>query len=58
VGGKIFAFTICLTHIFIGATKFGAAQKKFGGHCPRMLPRGYGPALVVTQMTKFYRFWY
>jgi len=36
LGGKIFAFTVCLKHFFLGATKCG-------GHCHRMPPRGYGP---------------
>jgi len=37
-GSKIFAFTICLEQIFMGATKFGGAQKKFGGPLPPNAP--------------------
>jgi len=37
-----FVFVICLREIFLGATKFG-------GHCPRMPPRGYGPGLTVEK---------
>jgi len=35
-GGKIFVFIICLKQIFLSTTKFGAAQKRFGGNCLRM----------------------
>jgi len=34
---------LCLKQIFLGATKFGGAQKKFGGALPPSARRGYGP---------------
>jgi len=34
LGGRIFAFATYLKQIFLGATKFGEVQKKFGGNCP------------------------
>jgi len=37
--------TISLKQIFLGATKFG-------GHCPQMPPRGYGPGCVTFVETK------
>ena len=36
LGGKIFAFTVCLKQIFLGATKFGGHKKNLGGPWPRM----------------------
>jgi len=43
LGGKILAFTICLNQIFLGATKFGGAQKIWRALSPNAPPCGYGP---------------
>ena len=34
LGGKIFAFTLCLKQIFLGATKFGGKKGNFWGALP------------------------
>jgi len=42
LGGQDFCFYYMLKTNFLGATKYGEAQKKFGGHCPRMPPVATG----------------
>jgi len=34
---------------FTGQNQFGYAQKYLEWHCPRMQPRGYGPAFYTTK---------
>jgi len=38
----IFVFIICLKQIFPSTTKFGVAQKRFGGNCAWMRPVSAG----------------
>jgi len=46
LGGTIFVFIIFLKQTFLGT-------RKFGGHCPRTPPRGYG---LATHSLYFYSF--
>jgi len=46
LGGKAFCFHCMFKTNFSGNNKIRRAQKKFPGALPRMLPRGYGPALM------------
>jgi len=38
LGGKIFAFTVCLKQIFLGAAKFEGHKKNLGGTAPECPP--------------------
>jgi len=42
LGGHDFAFTICLKHIFLGATKFGGNKRNLGGTAPECPPVATG----------------
>jgi len=50
LSGQDFCFHYMFKTNFLGATKFCGAQKKFGGHCSRMPPRGYGPSCVESSI--------
>ena len=44
--GHDFCFYEIFKTNFLGTRKFGGTQKKFGGNCPWMPSRGYGPMYV------------
>jgi len=53
-GGRILSrgqdfLNLVFKKVSLGKTQFGDAQKYLGWHCPRMPPRGYGPAFYTTK---------
>jgi len=51
--GQDFCFYYTFKKIFLGATKFGEVQKKFGGHCSQMSPVAMGLLESIGSKKRF-----